>query len=322
VFDWVARERSPSGRCVQGTVVIVVGRVASVVRLVHAAARRLRDQRQLRGHRRSAPDVEQPSRVRGGGDAALQQADLRDDRRAVDHVREVARRELVLHNARGASSRVRRVSDAVLRLAGRRGNRLNPVNVEDRLRCACDDEARAPSWLLPRSARTPGGVGATLGARALEAVLAHAARPGYFRDQREIQGVGVTFERPCSKPSSCSPPPWRTPFARAGRCSRAAALYPAGRLLRRSLSESPVAFAITMAARHPERFISRGLYWAFTHRCGPRTRSPRQAGLCRWASPTGSPSPAPPKLCGFDLLALRDFHLTDPWEPPGITPRR
>ena len=45
------------------------------------------------------------------------------------------------------------------------------------------------------------------------------ARPGYFRDQREIQGVGVTFERPCSKLSSCSPPPWRTSFARAGRCS-------------------------------------------------------------------------------------------------------
>ena len=85
-------------------------------------------------------------------------------------------------------------------------------------------------------------------------------------------------------------------------CARAAALYPAGRRLRRSLSEAPVAFAITMAARHPERFVFRGLYWAFTLHCGPRTRSPRQPGLCRWASPTGSPSPAPPKLCGFDLL--------------------
>ncbi|MCW5593714.1 MAG: transposase domain-containing protein, partial [Burkholderiales bacterium] len=27
----------------------------------------------------------------------------------------------------------------------------------------------------------------------------------------------------------------------------------------------------------------------------------------------GSPRQAPPELCGFDLLPLRDFHSTDPW---------
>jgi hypothetical protein len=30
---------------------------------------------------------------------------------------------------------------------------------------------------------------------------------------------------------------------------------------------------------------------------------------------------APPKLCGFDLLPLRDFHLMVSWVPPGITSR-
>jgi len=28
---------------------------------------------------------------------------------------------------------------------------------------------------------------------------------------------------------------------------------------------------------------------------------------------------APPKLCGFDLLPLQDFHLMVSWVPPGIT---
>jgi len=38
---------------------------------------------------------------------------------------------------------------------------------------------------------------------------------------------------------------------------------------------------------------SRSLDRAFTHRCGPRTRSPCQTGLCRWASPEGiSPTSA------------------------------
>ncbi len=46
----------------------------------------------------------------------------------------------------------------------------------------------SPSWLLPRSARNPG-------------------RRRYL-------------ERPRSKRSSCSPPPWRTPFARAVHCSQ------------------------------------------------------------------------------------------------------
>ena len=30
---------------------------------------------------------------------------------------------------------------------------------------------------------------------------------------------------------------------------------------------------------------------------------------------------APPKLCGFDLLPLQDFHLMVSWVPPGITSR-
>jgi hypothetical protein len=30
---------------------------------------------------------------------------------------------------------------------------------------------------------------------------------------------------------------------------------------------------------------------------------------------------APPKLCGFDLLPPRDFHLMVSWVPPGITSR-
>jgi hypothetical protein len=101
-------------------------------------------------------------------------------------------------------------------------------------------------------------------------------------------------------------------------CPRAAALYPAGWCSCRSLSRAPLAFAETETARHPD-CTSRGLHWAFTRRCGPRARSPCLAGLCRWASPAGSPAPAPPKLCGFDLLPLRDSHPMDPWVPPGIT---
>jgi hypothetical protein len=64
---------------------------------------------------------------------------------------------------------------------------------------------------------------------------------------------------------------------------------------------------------------SRGLVQTFTHRCGPRPCLPRHAGLCRWASPPGSPMSAPPKLCGFDLLPTRDFHPMASWVPPGIT---
>ena len=30
---------------------------------------------------------------------------------------------------------------------------------------------------------------------------------------------------------------------------------------------------------------------------------------------------APPKLCGFDLLPLQDFHPMVSWVPPGITSR-
>jgi hypothetical protein len=65
----------------------------------------------------------------------------------------------------------------------------------------------------------------------------------------------------------------------------------------------------------------RGLVRTFTRRCGPRPCSPRQAGLCRWASPPGFPMSVPPKLCGFDLLPLQDFHLMVSWVPPGITKR-
>ena len=43
------------------------------------------------------------------------------------------------------------------------------------------------------------------------------------------------------------------------------------------------------------------------------------SGLCRWASPQGSPPSVPSELCGLDLLPLRDFHPMDPWVPPGIT---
>jgi hypothetical protein len=38
----------------------------------------------------------------------------------------------------------------------------------------------------------------------------------------------------------------------------------------------------------------------------------RLAERCRWASPSGFPSPVPPELCGLDLLPLQDFHLTGP----------
>jgi hypothetical protein len=51
-----------------------------------------------------------------------------------------------------------------------------------------------------------------------------------------------------------------------------------------------------------------GLVRTFTHRCSPRPCSPRPAGLCRWASPPGFPMSVPPKLCGFDLLPLRNSH--------------
>jgi len=93
---------------------------------------------------------------------------------------------------------------------------------------------------------------------------------------------------------------------------------PPGERSRRSLSRVSAAFAGFLMAR-PPGCVSRGLVRTFTRRCGPRTRSPRQAGLCRWASPSRSPVPAPPQLCGFDLLPLQDFHLTGPWVPPGIT---
>ncbi len=76
-----------------------------------------------------------------------------------------------------------------------------------------------------------------------------------------------------------------------------------------------------LASSAPGAFRFRGLVRTFTRRCGPRPCSPRQAGLCRWASPPGFPFSAPPKLCGFDLLPLQDFHLMVSWVPPGITRR-
>jgi hypothetical protein len=76
-----------------------------------------------------------------------------------------------------------------------------------------------------------------------------------------------------------------------------------------------------LASSAPGAFRFRGLVRTFTRRCGPRTCSPRHAGLCRWASPPGFPMSAPPKLCGFDLLPPRDFHLMASWVPPGITRR-
>src|ERR1035437_6473514 len=48
--------------------------------------------------------------------------------------------------------------------------------------------------------------------------------------------------------------------------------------------------------------------------CGPRPRSPRPAGLCRWTSPPGFPLSAPPKLCGFDLLPLQATLQEIVWE--------
>ncbi len=86
-----------------------------------------------------------------------------------------------------------------------------------------------------------------------------------------------------------------------------------------------IAFGVTyclrpyLASSAPGFSASRGLVQTFTRRCGPRPCSPRHAGLCRWASPPGFPMSAPPKLCGFDLLPLRDFHLMVSWVPPGIT---
>ncbi len=63
-----------------------------------------------------------------------------------------------------------------------------------------------------------------------------------------------------------------------------------------------------------------GLHQTFTHRYGPRTRSPRQTRLCQQPSPKGSPASVLLKLCGCELLPLLDFHLMDrPWKPPGIT---
>ena len=70
-------------------------------------------------------------------------------------------------------------------------------------------------------------------------------------------------------------------------CARATALYSAGRVFRRPISEHPAAFTVSATARRPGFTISRSLNRAFTHRCGPRTRSPRRTGLRRWASPEG-----------------------------------
>jgi hypothetical protein len=49
-------------------------------------------------------------------------------------------------------------------------------------------------------------------------VAIQPTRHGYLRDQREVEGVGVTFAL-VLEAVLVPPPPWRTRFARAGRCS-------------------------------------------------------------------------------------------------------
>jgi len=67
--------------------------------------------------------------------------------------------------------------------------------------------------------------------------------------------------------------------------------------LRNTLLPSPL-----LSRLGTRSYKSRSLNRAFTHRCGPRTRSPCQAGLCRWASPKGiSPSGA------IQAMRLRPF---------------
>ncbi len=87
-------------------------------------------------------------------------------------------------------------------------------------------------------------------------------------------------------------------------------LYSAGR------SSSQVAFELTCCLRRncggsaTRSLSSRSLDRAFTHRCGPRTRLPRQAGLCRWASPEGiSHTGCHPSYAAATFYRFRTFTL-------------
>jgi hypothetical protein len=88
--------------------------------------------------------------------------------------------------------------------------------------------------------------------------------------------------------------------------------FPADRFRENLLASPKIGRLDTRVALH-EVSTGRSLIVAARALAHPALR------LCRWASPPGSPTTAPPKLCGFDLLPLQDFHLMDPWVPPGIT---
>ena len=99
-------------------------------------------------------------------------------------------------------------------------------------------------------------------------------------------------------------------------CSRAAALYPAGWSPQGRLQGEPAAFAVFESARHPEltsheAFSGRSLVVA-----ARALAHPANTGLCRWASPQGSPLSVPPKLCGSTFFRFGTFTL---WRLEEIT---
>ena len=108
------------------------------------------------------------------------------------------------------------------------------------------------------------------------------------------------------------------PVSNPWPCARAAALYSAGRVSRRSISEPPAAFAIIGTARRPGVLDLRSLNRAFTRRCGPRTRSPRQTGLSRWASLEGISPPS-----AIQAMRLRPIAASglSPYGPMGTSRR-
>ena len=104
-------------------------------------------------------------------------------------------------------------------------------------------------------------------------------------------------------------------------CSRAAALYPAGWFPQGRLRGVPAAFAVFEPARHPE-FTSHEASSGRSLVVAARALAhPADTGLCRWASPQGSPLPVPPKLCGSTFSRFGTFTLWFHGQPPGITQR-
>jgi len=92
------------------------------------------------------------------------------------------------------------------------------------------------------------------------------------------------------------------PVSDSWPCTRAAALHSAGGSSRRPCFENYCCLRRTPAGSATRNQHCRSLVQAFTHRCGPRTRSPRRTRLCRWAPLGGISPPSAIQAMRFESL--------------------